>query len=299
MSGIPQVADRAPVAVPSAAVTLTDTSAATTTAGRKRPRSPSPSTSPSPSPSSVTSSGGRANPPNIPAVAPTGDAQKQSHAHHASHQLGDDFLSFDPTPALPGRGGCGGSSGGAPKSCDSDELPPWLERPWSASVAPLVGLHNEILWFRDLVSPTPAEARARAAALGDVTGVLEGLFSGCSVQTFGSELTGLCLPSSDIDVACLGTPGAPLPVAGARGCGGGGGGGGAKPMHTFAEVLREKGLVSYLEVVEFAKVPIVKLVHAKTSVRIDVCFGEDSGLEVCTLTIRSICTYRHVTHRFT
>ena len=147
--------------------------------------------------------------------------------------------------------------------------PPWLERPWDSSLPPLVGLHNEILRFCDLVSPTEFEKSQRDKALGDVKKVLFECFPGCKVHVFGSELTGLCLPSSDLDIACLGI------AAGGHGRGRGQ----SSPLHVFADALRRSGLVSQLEVVESAKVPIVKLVHAATQVAGDVSFDVPDGLQ--------------------
>jgi DNA polymerase sigma len=54
------------------------------------------------------------------------------------------------------------------------------------------------------VSPTATEQAARATAASDVKRLLKSLFPSCQVAIFGSELTGLCLPSSDLDMACLG-----------------------------------------------------------------------------------------------
>ena len=223
----------------------------------------------------------------VPGAAPggkaagAGDTRRLAHAaRYDDGARSDDFLSFPAPKPAPGAG-AGGQRGGAGGDGGSD-LPPWVERPWDEArgAAPLVSLHNEVLRFCDLVSPTPGERRARATALGDVTRVLKGLFPGCTVATFGSELTGLCLPSSDLDMACLGTPSAPLPAV-KRGAfmGGGFKGSAASPLHRFAKELRGQGLVSQLEVVHGAKVPIVKLVHATTQVSADVCFDETSGLQ--------------------
>jgi len=178
----------------------------------------------------------------------------------------DGFLSFE-SPATLGGGG---------KAPIKSEDPPWFdeESPWKSSETPLVALHNEILRFCDLVSPSPAEHSARGSALGDVTRVLKSLWPDCRVKVFGSELTGLALPASDLDVACLGVP--PPPPSGR---GAGGPGRETSPLRLFADALRTGGLVSQLEVVESAKVPIVKLVHARTGVSADVSFNIEDGLK--------------------
>ena len=52
-----------------------------------------------------------------------------------------------------------------------------------------------------------------------------------------------------------------------------------QPLRRFAEELRLSGLVDQLEVVDTAKVPIVKLVHAGTQIAADVSFNVPDGLE--------------------
>ena len=156
---------------------------------------------------------------------------------------GEDFLGFGPPPSTRGVGAA---------SLDPEALPPWLDEPcWTIGndVGPMAALHNEVLRFCDLVSPTAAERSTRHKVVRDITDVLESLYPGCEVVVFGSELTGLALPSSDLDMGCLNVPER-----------------GGRPLHRFADALRSSGLVSQLEVVEFAKVPIVKLVHAATQV---------------------------------
>lgn len=86
---------------------------------------------------------------------------------------------------------------------DENRLPPWVDNVWSPNVPPLIGLHNEILRFCDLISMSEPEKEARALAVDDVTKVLKSLWPNCNVKVFGSELTGLCLPSSDLDIGCL------------------------------------------------------------------------------------------------
>ena len=94
--------------------------------------------------------------------------------------------------------------------------------------------------------------------------MLTGIWPGCRVAVFGSELTGLCLPSSDLDIACLDVTGKDSV--------------GPLPLRRFAEELRLAGLEDQLEVVESAKVPIVKLVHARTQIGGDVNFNVPDGL---------------------
>lgn len=88
-----------------------------------------------------------------------------------------------------------------------DGLPPWADGTgWKSNSPPLVALHNEILRFCDLITLSQEEKTARELAVTDVTKVLKSIWPDCTVKLFGSELTGLCLPSSDLDIACLNVP---------------------------------------------------------------------------------------------
>ena len=126
-------------------------------------------------------------------------------------------------------------------------------------VNPLVALHNEILSFCDLVQPTAREVAQRARAVSELTDAVRAVWPGARLEVFGSQLTGLWLPSSDVDAVVFGAVG-------------------ARPLRQLAAELRRRDLVSFLELVESARVPIIKLVHAATGVPMDVSFDIDSGL---------------------
>ena len=99
-----------------------------------------------------------------------------------------------------------------PKSSISAELEeaPWLamERLRDAAdglnidknTSPLIRLHNEILALCDLVAPTESEQTARADLIRELSSFAEELFPGCQVQVFGSQLTSILTPTSDLDV---------------------------------------------------------------------------------------------------
>lgn len=80
--------------------------------------------------------------------------------------------------------------------------PPWL-RHSSRLRSPLLRLHNEIVEFCRLLAPTEAEAKQRQEALDAVAGVVSEIWPGATTELFGSFLTGLYTPTSDIDVVIL------------------------------------------------------------------------------------------------
>ena len=65
---------------------------------------------------------------------------------------------------------------------------------------PLIRLHNEIVAFVNLMSPTAAEMSLRERVVESVTRLGSSTFGdGAKVLPFGSQVTGLCLPGSDVD----------------------------------------------------------------------------------------------------
>eukprot|EP00966_Prymnesium_polylepis_P234756 5430160-Prymnesium_polylepis.1 len=94
------------------------------------------------------------------------------------------------------------------------------------------------------------------------------VWPGASVRVFGSFSTGLYLPESDIDLVCVGTglEDASKSVRGAA-------------LHRFAAALRAAPWShAQLEVVDKAKVPIIKFVDGATAVAVDVCIETRDGL---------------------
>ena len=170
---------------------------------------------------------------------------------------------------------------------------------------PLVRLHNEIVGFARLMEPTAAELAERDAMVRRVTELALRTFGEgkCEVLTFGSQATGLCLPGSDIDFVIRFKKG------------GGGGGSGeqdeeddydpapSNPLHAFADAVRDEFGVpgefdaedvleisggsatadderlSYLEVIEHTRVPLVKFTVSPQNIDVDVCFDQPNGPE--------------------
>jgi non-canonical poly(A) RNA polymerase PAPD5/7 len=130
------------------------------------------------------------------------------------------------------------------------------------SISPTTRLHNEILQFCDYVQLTEEEKANRAASISDLRALTEGLWPNTELHVFGSELTGLLLPTSDIDIALLNCRRGELQV-----------------LRALAAGIREAGMCSQIEVVANAKVPIVKMEHKHTRISVDISVNTDSGLK--------------------
>jgi non-canonical poly(A) RNA polymerase PAPD5/7 len=192
------------------------------------------------------------------------------------------------------------------------ELPPWMDHYTNfRQVTPLVALHNEIVGFCNLMSPMPEEMEQRNALVERFTTLAFKVFGkeNCEVVVFGSQATGLCLPSSDIDIVIqlpevekekeqeIHTTSTANTSASDP----------DKPHHDnlqeepkdegwkdvreksplgrLADALREEWLeeLTYLEVIAKTKVPLVKFTHAKTNLSFDVSFVKETGPQAATL----------------
>ena len=220
--------------------------------------------------------------------------------------------------------------GGGPR------LPPWMERnpqhPSAAAAAaaqpnqrsfsnnnnyrrihPLTALHNEIVAFVHLMEPLPSEMEQRDRLVERIRGTVAQHFTDdegqssttAEVQVFGSQATGLFLPTSDIDLVVTTKEEDDDKEKEAKG-----GEATAKkdktgknkqmnknpekedeqeqeydvasqksPLQRFAHFLEQdyRDELSYLECVEKTRVPLVKFTHAPTGISVDVCFNQTTG----------------------
>jgi len=193
-------------------------------------------------------------------------------------------------------------------------LPPWMDRGTAAAqqqqrtrLHPLTALHNEIVSFMHLMEPLPSEIEQRDQLVERIRQTVAVHFGEeAEVQVFGSQATGLFLPSSDIDLVVITkettdddesaeqskkasknnakgqkktddssaggkagtTTGEEYDIASQK-----------SPLHRFADAIRRdyKDELSYLEVVEKTRIPLVKLTHAPTRISVDVSFNQPTG----------------------
>ena len=85
-------------------------------------------------------------------------------------------------------------------------LPEWKDSrtPWNTSIdqslPPILRLHNDIVHFTKFISPTSNEASDRVLIETRIRDVTSRLFPGSTLCVFGSSVTNLCLPGSDVDM---------------------------------------------------------------------------------------------------
>jgi non-canonical poly(A) RNA polymerase PAPD5/7 len=147
---------------------------------------------------------------------------------------------------------------------------PWLQYSDSGGsvehLPPFVHLHNEILTFCEYIAPTRKELNQRDIVLKGLTTIIQKIWPTCTVHVFGSQMTKILTPTSDLDIAVLDVP--------------------MKNNEEMADILTllaekiksDDGFATYVEAITHAKVPIVKLDHRQSGISIDICVNNDSGL---------------------
>lgn len=159
----------------------------------------------------------------------------------------DEFVTVDrPAPSRP---------------ASEDDQPPWfVMRPSIDN--PVLRLHEELLDFFDFMQHTPHELTARREWVQTVTDCCRELWPGCKVRVFGSFYTGLSLPNGDVDIAVTDVP-----------CKQG------TAMKILADRMLANGDVSWLEIIESAKVPVVKLRSQACGLRADIVINVADGID--------------------
>jgi non-canonical poly(A) RNA polymerase PAPD5/7 len=128
-----------------------------------------------------------------------------------------------------------------------------------------LSLHEEIIDFTRFMSPHADEIEQRKKLVEQFREIVTSLWEHATVETFGSAETQMFLPKSDVDLVILNAPD------------------GKDPLFQLAEQLEQRALVSYLEVIDKARIPIVKFVDKESNLSVDVAFNTAGGLATADL----------------
>lgn len=131
----------------------------------------------------------------------------------------------------------------------------------------------EISDFYDLVRPREFEDRLRGNLVAELNRILDknGSWRGRKLHAFGSFMSGLYLPTGDMDlVLCseaLLSGGSTLPV-------------GLNQLKQFRNYLRSSRVAVHnnFEMISKARVPLVKYVDSTTGLKVDISFENPSGV---------------------
>mmetsp|Transcript_15226 Transcript_15226/g.16933 ORF Transcript_15226/g.16933 Transcript_15226/m.16933 type:complete len:434 (+) Transcript_15226:89-1390(+) len=124
----------------------------------------------------------------------------------------------------------------------------------------VMALHREVDAFAKWVAPTPAEHRMRREVFDRVKNATAKLWPAAKVELYGSFVTGVCVPMSDMDVVIFDAKGDTY------------GPSSATALHTLAQALVKQKIAIKVEVISTARIPIIKYIDAKTHILVDVTF---------------------------
>jgi non-canonical poly(A) RNA polymerase PAPD5/7 len=198
--------------------------------------------------------------------------------------FGGEFISFDdPAPSARGgdpaaaaqedaagakrkRGGGGGGGGGHEDSAaalEVDKRSPWARgrRYQSSHQDRTVDLHNEVLDFVEFIKPTRSEVKRRETLVDLCRSVVAELWPAATLEVFGSYATGMYLPSSDIDMVVMGCPDK-NPFS----------------LRKLAAVIKADENFDKIQVIEKARVPIIKWEDVPSGIPLNICFDKEDGV---------------------
>ena len=160
---------------------------------------------------------------------------------------------------------------GEPEASPDDDEEEAADAGWTservyAGESALLSLHEDIIDFWCAFQPTPREAAARTELLERLRELATSVWPEAEVTPFGSYATGLFLPSSDVDVVVLGVG---LESKAQRVAG----------LHRLADQMDlSRWQVENLEVIDKAKVPIVKFFDTQSGIHVDICIEVRDGI---------------------
>ena len=161
------------------------------------------------------------------------------------------FISSEPTLATLSRQLLSGDS---TLTCT-----PWRTKDYSCDTA---GLHEEINDFFDYMKPRPSEIRMRREVIQRVMNIILFRHPYARIETFGSFVTRLFLPSSDIDLVVY----QDLTYQ-------------PQPLVTLEEDFKAHDIVmeGTAKVLNNLTVPVIKFCDKLTGVKVDISFNQDTG----------------------
>ncbi len=136
---------------------------------------------------------------------------------------------------------------------------PWRTKDYTCDPP---GLHDEICDFCEYMKPRPSEMRMRQEVIWRVSTIIRSKWPQARIDVFGSFVTSLFLPSSDIDLVVFGSW-AKLPLFS------------LEEEFKRADIAIEGSIL----VLDKTTVPIIKFIDKRTEVKVDISFNHDSGLK--------------------
>ncbi|KAL7813215.1 hypothetical protein V8C44DRAFT_327856 [Trichoderma aethiopicum] len=217
--------------------------------------------------------------PPKPPVAP----QDSQGARDTAGPLGSRKRTFDDEIIEPpdyklNKGNMGPSRGNIVpewKAKDDEERCPWATTDHSATTDMAFRLHKEIVDFYEFVKPRDFEEKIRAKLVDNLRLALKRdgrNFANAQLFPFGSFVSGLYLPTADMDVVVCSESfmkGGDATYLSAKNW-----------LYKFRKLLTSQRIANYdsVEVIAHARIPLVKYVDKATGLRVDVSFENLGGV---------------------
>jgi non-canonical poly(A) RNA polymerase PAPD5/7 len=161
--------------------------------------------------------------------------------------------------------------------------------------SPMMMLHSEILEFEKLMQPTRDEMIVSKQALQKVVLVILTYFPDVKIESFGSRANNVALPSSDWDIVLFNLPNIDAfdgsltsPKERKRNKASNNSSSNissinsrnntSKFMKRLASHLKDEDVTNYVEIIESARVPILKFKEKVSNITIDISFQAESGI---------------------
>ncbi|KAF9873300.1 hypothetical protein CkaCkLH20_09113 [Colletotrichum karsti] len=154
----------------------------------------------------------------------------------------------------------------------SEDPTPWIKTDHSKTSEASVWLHKEIMDFYDMVRPLDFEHVMRTRLVERLRRAMANsrFYRDCDIEPFGSYMSGLYLPTADMDLVIC-----------AENWRNGGRSEffGMKPLRQFGKFLSQMKITNYnsMEFIAGAKVPLVKYIDNITGLRVDISFDRLDG----------------------
>ena len=147
--------------------------------------------------------------------------------------------------------------------------------PWKTKHYPCdpTGLHDEINDFYEYMKPRPSEVRMRMDVISRVMNTVLYRCRLARIEPFGSFITGLFLPSSDMDLVVFCSPQPSLFAL-------------EKDFKAYDIAMEGSTLV-----IDKTTIPVIKYIDKATDVKVDISFNQQSGLYSAIVTQQFIQMY--------
>ncbi|CAL8469529.1 g9070 [Coccomyxa elongata] len=199
------------------------------------------------------------------AAAPVGQDQQVAQSLEGDFQ--DDFIGFTDEAAGEEQEEESARPRGSPRAAEEPSTSGRSELPWASAShhirSATIRLHNELVEFCRFLAPSSSELEARKAALARVTEAVQSIWPSATVQIFGSFVTGLYLPSSDMDIVVMDSKCGEVRPA----------------LKAVATALVRRNMAKNIQIIAKAKVPIIKFEDTQSGVNFDISFDAANGPE--------------------